>query len=110
MPELRRDFRRYYGCSFDECPTAEALDLARGLPMGSDYMGALDPRASWSEGRYDMARVIDLLTVIATNGWALEGEPARVARPADIQARAEAEARKARTRKALDSGAWEEVS
>lgn len=109
MPQLRRDFRRYYGCSFDECPTAEALDLARGLPMGSEYMGGIDPRAAWSEGRYDMAKVIDLLTVIATEGWSLQGEPARVARPADIAARAAADSKRSRTRDALESGAWEEV-
>lgn len=62
---MRRDFRRFYGCSYDEVPTDEALDLIDGLRAGSDYQASMFPLDEWDESRYMLARIIDLLGILA---------------------------------------------
>ena len=112
MAELRHDFRRYYGCSYDDVQVEEKIDLIRMLPDGSRYVAGTDPERAWSEERHRFADVIDAISPVA---WALAydrekvPEPPKVVRPKDMLARAEASRRAARARAELESGTWEEI-
>lgn len=71
--QLRCDFRRYYGCSFDEVDVGECLDLVDGLPDGSMYVRAVCPSRAWTESR---VLAIDLMQEIRNDIEAMLGVPA----------------------------------
>lgn len=112
LPELRHDFRRYYGCRYDDVPNEEAVDLVRMLPDGSRYVASRWPERSWPPERH---RAADLLDAVKEIAWALVYDrekvpsPPTVVRPADAVARQRDAARAARARRAVESESWEEM-
>ena len=58
---LRRDFRRYYHCCYDEVEPDEALDLIAGLPAGSEWAAGESPWGAWPDWRREMVQIEDLL-------------------------------------------------
>lgn len=112
MRELRHDFRRLYHTSYDEVPTAEAIDLIRTLPDGSSYVRATDFARSWGVERH---RHADLLDAVRELTWAMAmdhermPEPPRVVRPSDVVSRVETIRRATAARHELEHGSWEDV-
>ncbi|WP_165247471.1 hypothetical protein [Adlercreutzia sp. ZJ141] len=109
MRELRHDFRRVYGVSYDEVPTDEAIDLVLTLPPGSLYVRVTRPQDSWPEWRHAAADIQDELWRIAYAQAGVKSNPPQTFRPADIVENARA---RASVRKAVDvigSTEWEEV-
>lgn len=64
LSQLRCDFRRVYGCSFDEVPVDECLDLVHGLPDGSLYVSSVAPSRAWTETRQLACDVMDMMSDI----------------------------------------------
>lgn len=110
MRELRHDFRRYYGVSYDDVPTEEAVDLIETLPAGSLYVMATDPARSWSELREASADVQDALTQSAFAVRGIDPNLApRVTRPRDVMARIEAASAARETSRRIRETKWEEA-
>lgn len=64
-PQLRADFREYYGVSFDALLSqswVETADLVAGLPSGSRTMSAYDPSTSWNWNEHILAQIFNLLS------------------------------------------------
>lgn len=110
MPLLRHDFRRVYGCSYDEVPIDEAIDLIATLPDGSRYVSAVDPARSWPRWRHAIADLQDEEWAIVA---ALRGVPAdkapRVMRPADAARQMVALDKARKARKRIEETEWEEA-
>lgn len=111
---LRRDFRRYYHCCYDEVEPDEALDLIAGLPAGSEWAAGESPWGAWPDWRREMVKIEDLLKILI---WgmgiysreAYPDEPPRTPRPEDALIR-EAEAKRVReAHQKITQGQWEEV-
>lgn len=117
MRELRCDFRRYYGCSYDEVPVEECLDLVWGLPDGSLYVAATCPPRAWSEQRQLAADIREAAAGMWPRGLIDEGgAPSRLPRPWDAElerlaaAGEAAEARRAESvRRTIETTDWVEV-
>lgn len=109
MRNLRHDFRRCYGCSFDEVPPDECADLMDTLPDGSLYVASHDLARSWSEQRHLAADIRDTILecVFAMRG--IEDAP-YVVRPKHMVAQAKAAKQAARARAAMEQTEWEEAS
>lgn len=110
MRELRHDFRRHYGCSYDEVPVDEAIDLIETLPAGSLWRASQRPYGEWDDAQERCAQVIDAVSRfmhLFAHGTT-EGAQ-RVMRPEDIEelARARSAARSVRSR--IEDTEWEEV-
>ena len=97
MRNLRHDFRRCYGCSFDEVPPDECADLMDTLPDGSLYVASHDPARSWSEQRHLAADIRDTILEY-------------VVRPKHMVAQEKAAKQAARARAAMEQTEWEEAS
>lgn len=110
MPELRADFRSYYGVRYDDVDPAEAADLARMLPAGSRYKASLDPALAWSGERRMLAEIGNMLYVCAAR---LSGERGKVGlpyEPPEAAARRCAALERARgVRERIESTEWEEA-
>jgi len=112
VPQLRRDFRRYYHVSYDEVDPEEAVDLLLGLPDGSEYVAARCLARSWSPERRVGADIVDAVRELT---WALAydrskcPEPPRVLRPEQLAARMEERGRAATARERIERGEWEEA-
>ncbi len=111
---LRRDFRRYYHCCYDEVEPDEALDLIAGLPAGSEWAAGESPWGAWPDWRREMVQIEDLLKALI---WgmgiysrkAYPDGPPRTPRPEDALMR-EAEAKRVReAHQKITQGQWEEV-
>lgn len=110
MRELRHDFRRYYGASYDDVPTDEAIDLVLTLPPGSKYMSALDPRLSWSEARTLVADIIDRLYSMQWSQGGISGdEPPHVVRPHELQEREAEREKRASVQDKIHNTKWKDA-
>ncbi len=88
--------------------TAEALDLLRGLPPGSEYVSGERPALSWTPEREAIADLQDTVLAAAA-GLAGSADAPHVTRPRDLAARREA-SRKARSvRERIENGRWKEA-
>lgn len=108
---LRHDFRATYGCSYDEVPTDEAIDLVRTLGPGSLYRASLDPRDGWTNQEHQLADVADgisRLTHMLSDARTTEGADLAV-RPGHAEAQAAAIARARDVRRHIEETEWEEV-
>lgn len=110
MAELRHDFRRWYGCSYDEVGPEEAIDLIRTLPRGSLWRSAQMEFGELTDEEELAAQIQDriyqLMQLIATR--TTEGAP-RVTRPHDMRERKRAAERAREARRRLEETEWEEV-
>lgn len=112
MAELRQDFRRYYGCRYDDVAVDEAIDLIRGLPDGSAWVARTFPLREWSEEHH---RDADLLDAVEFLVWYIAMDkqkvpsPTRVVRPGDAIARRLEDERKRRVKSSVESDSWEEM-
>lgn len=115
--ELRCDFRRYYGCSFDEVEVGECLDLVDGLPDGSLYVRAVYPARAWSERRVLATEIRQtLLDVFEAGHGVPEDKRTRIPRPWDELVREANEKRLEReleqaekAREYIENQKWEAV-
>lgn len=111
---MRRDFRRYYHCSYDDVEPDEALDLIAGLPAGSEWAAQESPWGKWPDWKRELVKIEDLLKALlwtfgAYSREAYPGEPPRTPRPEDALIRElETKRQKAAKQKIL-KGQWEEV-
>lgn len=64
MRELRHDFRRFYGCRYDDVPVDEAIDLIQTLPDGSAYLAAFVPTYAWTVEEKRLADIQDYLNAL----------------------------------------------
>ena len=107
---MRHDFRAIYGCSYDEVPVGEAIDLINTLPDGSLYVSSKYPARSWTREQHLIADLQDQLFSLA---YQLHGvSPDRiphVVRPAERIANAHARLKSSETRKRIEEMNWEEV-
>jgi hypothetical protein len=107
---LRHDFRAIYGCSYDEVPVEEAIDLINTLPDGSLYVSSKYPARSWTKEQHSMADLRDQIYAIS---YGLCGIPANkiphVMRPAEQIANAHARLKSSEARKRIEETKWEEV-
>lgn len=110
MRELRHDFRRYYGCAYDEVEPDEALDLIATLPRGSLYRSShieFGELTDEDERAYDLIdevkRFMQLYATGSTEGAVLSTRPQhlRARRAAAEQARA--------ARERIEQIEWEEA-
>ena len=108
MRLLRHDFRRWYGCSYDEVPAEEAVDLVLTLPRGSLYRASLRPFGEWTEEREAAADIQDSVARLAqlVAKGTTEGAPT-VVRPSDLEARAAASRRARDVRRRIEGTNWE---
>lgn len=111
MRELRHDFRAIYSVAYDDVPTDEAIDLVLTLPWGSAYLRAQNPVYAWNQDQYQMANVMDALSVI---NWRLMGCPSRykpepVERPGDKAMRLAAAKKAKDAARRIESTRWEAV-
>lgn len=100
-----------YGCSYDEVPADEAIDLIMSLPPGSAYKAALSPDLAWSADQHRLADVLDVLLVV---NWRLMGCPAEykpspVERPGDAERRQRARARSRSAAEKIEKTKWKEA-
>lgn len=112
VAELRHDFRRYYGCSYDDVPEDEAVDLIEMLPDGSRYVAARYPLRVWGDERNMNADILDAikeLTWFFFYDRAKAPSPPRVIRPRDAAKIAAESRRAAKSRKIIESDGWEEM-
>lgn len=111
---LRHDFRRYYGCCYDEVPADEAADLVAMLPSGSAYVASRWPERGWSREQEDMATLIDELWQMAlyVRGASLEDAvkaAPKVERPETRVATQRAKERAREVKARIESTRWEEA-
>lgn len=110
MRELRHDFRRYYGVSYDDVELDEALDLVETLPAGSLFKASLGPVFEWSNERRMAADIANLLYICACR---LSGRTDELSLPyttPESRQRSAAYAEKSRrVRESIENTEWEEV-
>lgn len=110
MRELRHDFRRYYGCSYDSVEPGEAVDLVLTLPRGSLYRSSLSPYGEWDDARESAADVVDAIyALIAYQARGTTKDAPKLTRPSDMEARDAAAKRSREVRRRIAETKWEEV-
>lgn len=111
MRELRHDFRAFYGCRYDDCDPAEAIDLIATLPNGSLFLAALNPRQAWSDelnAMYDLFDSLWKFIWMKSEKGTTEGAP-QAERPWYAAERSKRRARAHGVRERLENTRWEDV-
>ena len=103
---LRHDFRAVYGCSYDEVPVEEAIDLIRTLPDGCEYVASVDPARSWTGMRHAIADIEDILYRAY---FTSKDGPPHVIRPAEMVEMQRKKQRARSVRRQLEDTEWEEA-
>lgn len=106
---LRHDFRRFYGCSYDELETEEAIDLIITLPSNSRWRAARSTHDLWTSEQYRHADVMDMLNVI---NWRLAGcpsdyQPTPIERPLDKIINEHKRVSAKRAKEIIENTTWE---
>lgn len=111
MRELRHDFRRVYGCRYEDVDPEEAIDLIMTLPRGSLWRSAQIEYGEWDDAKESSADVVDAisrLTSLLSSAGSTEGAQL-VVRPEMLRERKKALERAKSTRKRIAETDWEEV-
>lgn len=110
MRELRHDFRRYYGCPYDEVEPDEALDLIATLPRGCLFRSSqieFGELSDEDERAFDIAdevkRFMQLYATGSTEGALL------ATRPQHLRARKAAAERAGAAKRRIEEIEWKEV-
>lgn len=88
--------------------TAEAIELALTLPVGSRFKGSNHDADKWTETQYMLAEIIDRLDMLACRYY-YEREPIRFERPFDHLVRKETQKKQKAIQQKIEETAWEEV-
>lgn len=111
MRELRHDFRRVYGCRYDDVDPEEAVDLILTLPRGAMWRASQLEYGEWDDAKDSAADIVDaisrLISLLSSAGTT-EGAQL-VVRPAMLRERKAAVERARETRRTIAETRWEEV-